>query len=338
MTCACQLSRRGLLAGALATGLGAAAPAPGAGRIDIHHHLAPPTWLKAFQAWQPGPSPMGRWSVQASLDDMDAAGVAKAVMSVTAPGTFPEAGVVSGRRMARDCNDYARQLCNDHPTRFAFFATLPAPDIDGCLAETAYALDNLGAQGVGLLTSYGDRWLGDPLFFPLLEELNRRKAVAYTHPTYADCCRNLQPGVPSTIVEFGADTSRAMASLIFGGAAARFPDIRWIFSHAGGATPFLVERFARQVMTPDVAKLYPEGLAPVLSRFFYDTAQSANRTAMGALRTVAPVSQILFGTDYPFRASRDHVDGLRQSGVFTRRELRAVERDNALALLPRLAA
>ncbi|MET0273107.1 MAG: amidohydrolase family protein [Phenylobacterium sp.] len=326
------------MAGALVTGLAAAAPKPPPSRIDIHHHLAPPTWLKAFQAWQPGPSPMSRWSVQASLDDMDAAGVAKAVMSVTAPGAFPEAGVASSRRMARECNAYARRLCDDHPSRFAFFATLPAPDIDGCLAEAAFALDTLGAQGVGLLTSYGDKWLGDPVFFPLLEELNRRKAVAYTHPTYADCCRNLQPGVPATVVEFGADTSRAMASLIFSGAAARFPDIRWIFSHAGGATPFLVERFARQTMTPPMTKLYPEGLAPVLSRFFYDTAQSANRTAMGALRTIAPATQILFGTDYPFRTSLDHVEGLRRSGVFDRRDLRRVEHDNALALLPRLAA
>lgn len=336
MTCACELSRRGLLAGVGALGLGAAAPAPS--RIDIHHHLAPPTWLTAFQAWQPGPSPMSRWNVQGSLDDMNAAGVAKAVLSVTAPGTFPEAGVAAGRRMARECNTYARSLCDEHPGRFAFFATLPAPDIDGSLAETGLALDTLGAQGVGLLTSYGDKWLGDPHFFPLLEELNRRKAVVYTHPTYADCCRNLQPGVPATVVEFGADTSRAMASLIFSGAAARFPDIRWIFSHAGGATPFLVERFTRQAMAPAIAKLYPQGLAPVLSRFFYDTAQSSNRTAMGALRTIAPVSQILLGTDHPFRTSVDHVEGLRRSGVFNRRELRAVERDNAVALMPRLIA
>jgi predicted TIM-barrel fold metal-dependent hydrolase len=334
MICACQLNRRALLTGALATGLAAAAPAPH--RIDIHHHIAPPTWLKAFQAWQPGPSPMARWSIQASLDDMDAAGVAKAVVSITAPGTFRETGIAAGRQMARECNDYARQLCDDHPTRFAFFTALPAPDIDGCLAEIAHALDQQGAQGVGLLTSYGDKWLGDPIFFPMLEELNRRKAVVYTHPAYADCCRNLQPNVSSIVVEFGADTSRAMASIIFSGAAARFPDIRWIFSHAGGATPFLVERFTQQAMTPAAAALYPNGLAPVLARFFYDTAQSSNRTAMGALKTIAPTTQILFGTDYPFRTSRDHVDGLRQSRTFTAAELRAIERTNALRLLPRL--
>lgn len=334
MICACQVSRRGVLASGLAAGLTAAAPAPA--RIDIHHHLSPPTWLKAFQAWQPGPSPMGRWSVQASLDDMDSAGIAKAVLSVTAPGTFPDAGVDAGRGMARQCNEYARRLCDDHPGRFAFFALVPLTDTEGALREIDYALDTLGAQGVGLLTSYGDKWLGDPAFFPVLEELNRRKAVAYTHPTYADCCRNLQPGVPSTVVEFGADTSRAMASIIFGGAAARFPDVRWIFSHAGGATPFLVERFTRQAMTPATLALYPAGIAPVLGRFFYDTAQSSNRTAMTALRDIAPVTQILFGTDYPFRTSLEHVDGLRQSGVFNAAELRAVERSNALALLPAL--
>jgi predicted TIM-barrel fold metal-dependent hydrolase len=317
----------------MAAGVARAAPPSAPYRIDIHHHIAPPTWLKAFQAWQPGPTPMARWSAQASLDDMDAAGVAKAIVSITAPATFPMAGVEASRRMARECNDYARRLCDDHPTRFAFFAALPAPDIDGSLAELTHALDSQGAVGVGLLTSYGDKWLGDPLFFPLLEELNRRKAVAYVHPTYADCCRNLQPGVPSTIVEFGAETSRAMAQLIFGGAAVKFPNIRWIFSHGGGATPFLIERFERQAMTPAAAALYPQGLKSVLSSFFYDTAQASNHTAMTALREIAPVKQILFGTDYPFRTSPEHTKGLRDSRVFSASELRAVERDNAVRLL-----
>ncbi len=333
--CGCAATRRSLLAavGLAGLGLGEAARATPARprRIDVHHHIAPPEWLKAFRAREPGASPLARWSPQASLDDMDAAGVETAMLSITSPGTFPDADVAFGRRTARESNDYARRLADDHPGRFGVFAALPLPDIDGCLREIAYAFDVLKADGVGLMTSYGPKWLGDPAFFPVLEELNRRKAVVYTHPTNADCCRNLQANVPPTIVEFGADTTRTVASILFSGAALRFRDIRWIFSHAGGATPFLVERFARH---PRAAE-FPDGVEAELRRFFYDTAQSANRSAMGALRTVAPVPQILFGTDYPFRTSLDHVKGLADCGVFSAAEQAAIVRGNALRLFPR---
>jgi predicted TIM-barrel fold metal-dependent hydrolase len=246
------------------------------------------------------------------------------------------------RGIARNANDWAARLASDHNGRFGMFATLTLPDLDGSLAEAAYALDQLHADGVHMWTNYGDFWLGDLRLRPLLEELNRRKAVVYTHPTTPNCCGHLLPEAPVTMIEYGTDTTRAIASLVFSGAASRYPDIRWIFSHAGGTMPFLVERFLYQAgvqaKTPEGAKRIPNGVLYELRRFYFDTAQSANPYAMGPLSRLVASTQICFGTDFPYRAIADNADGLAQCGVFGPRDLEKIERANAVRLFPRLAA
>jgi predicted TIM-barrel fold metal-dependent hydrolase len=164
--------------------------------------------------------------------------------------------------------------------------------------------------------------------------LNRRKAVIYTHPTSANCCRNALPGIPDTAIEYGTDTSRAIVRTVFSGSSVKYPDIRIIFSHAGGSMPFLIERLVNLAKTRQYAAQLPKGYVAEAAKFYYDTAQASNAAAMGALRKVAPVSQIVFGTDYPFRTSEEHVRNLRECGVFNAAELRAIHRDNALRLLP----
>jgi predicted TIM-barrel fold metal-dependent hydrolase len=271
------------------------------------------------------------WTPERSIDDMNRAGVAQALLSITAPGIwFGDAD--AARRTARTCNEYAAQLAKQHPGRFGVFAALPLPDIDGTLTEIAYALDVLGTDGVGMFTSYGKTYLGDATFAPIFEELNRRKAVVYTHPTLNECCSNLVPDIGPTIIEYGTDTTRAIASLVFSGAAARYRDIRFIFSHAGGTMPFLIERFINLAREERWATRLPDGVLAELQRFYYDTAQVSNRSAMSSLREVIPVSQILFGTDYPYRGSEEHVSGLHTCG-FNADELEAIERSNARRLL-----
>jgi 6-methylsalicylate decarboxylase len=187
------------------------------------------------------------------------------------------------------------------------------------------------------MTSYGDKWLGDPLFLPVMEELNRRKAIVYTHPTAANCCGNLVRTQQPVMIEFGTDTTRTIADIIFSGNAQKFRDIRWIFSHAGGTMPILIDRFVRNpLLVPSAKATVPDGTLAELKRFYYDTAQTSNKAAMSALSALIPVSQILFGTDFPYRTSIDHVKGLREAGVFSDAEIMDIERGNALKLLPRL--
>jgi 6-methylsalicylate decarboxylase len=303
-------------------------------RIDVHYHIAPPAWaalLSERRVMQPA---WKDWSPAKAVADMDRDGVERSIVSVTTPGVwFGDAD--QARRLARECNDFAAKMRSDHPGRFGIFAAIPLPDRDGSLREIEYALDTLKADGIGLLTSYDDKWLGDAAFAPVFEELNRRKAVVYTHPTVPNCCRNLSTGLSPALIEYGTDTTRAVAQLVFGGAAQKYPDLRLIFSHAGGAVPFLIERFIVAARAPDMAAALPQGPEEVLRRFYYDTAQAAMAPPMAALRRVVPVSHILFGTDYPYRTAAEHAKELRQSRVFNAKEIAAIERDNALELLSR---
>lgn len=192
--------------------------------IDVHHHFFPPAWLQHAEQQKPGPSPIMRdWSEGLVLEHMDKTGVATAIASLSPWGvTFADSAQLP--MLARACNDYAAQMMDDHAGRFGLFAAMPLPDVDASLKEIAYALDELKADGIGLMTSYGDKWPGDPLFRPVFEELDRRKAVAYFHPTTPNCCGNLIPGAPAgpATIEWPVDTARAILSLLTSGSLIRY--------------------------------------------------------------------------------------------------------------------
>jgi len=237
--------------------------------------------------------------------------------------------------VTRDCNDYAARMTVDCRGRFGFFAGLPLPDVDASLREIDYALDTLHADGIGLLTSYGGRWLGDPAFAPVMDALQRRGAVAYVHPTVADCCRNLLPGVADWVLEYPVDTTRAIASLLFGGTLARCPSVRFIFAHAGGVLPLVAEHLVRAAQVDaGLAAHVPQGVREQLRALHYDIALRMHRVGIqSALELVGP-SRLLLGTDAPLRRSTDELAVLHAQDLPSD-VLRQIERENAQRLLPR---
>jgi len=331
-----QWTRRAAL-GALAAAAAApvlresrAAGASGARNIiDVHAHYQPPA-IRALNL----PGPMNAWDLQKQIDDMDAAGVTRAVLSVTTPGV-PATGE-AGRRIARESNEYAATLASDHGRRFGFFTCVPMDDLDAALSEVAYGFDVLKAQGVGLFTSYAGHWLGDTQFDPLFAELERRGAIVFVHPTSAACCTRLIPEVADTLIEYGTDTTRAIASYVYRGAAHRFPNVRMIWSHSAGTMPYLIERFDGADRSPAARAQAPDGFRASIGRFWYDIAQASNPVATYALRSVVPLERIVFGTDYPFRTSADHVRGLETGKVFAPQEIAAIYRGNVAKGLPQL--
>jgi 6-methylsalicylate decarboxylase len=342
------MNRRQVLLGLLASGglvsLGRGggvhaqgAPAERRFRIDIHHHFAPPAWVtevKGRPLLQPANT---TWTPAKSLEDMDRGGVAAAVVSITNPGLwFGDAPMT--RRLARACNDFGAGLVRDHPRRFGLFAAMPMPDVDATLAEIGHALDTLRADGIGLFTSYGDRWLGHPSFRPVMEELHRRRAVVHVHPTAANCCRNLDyaPGVAPGSLEYGTDTTRAITGVAFSGDAARYPGIRFIWSHAGGTAPFLASRI--DGASRNAKDQMPDGFMRTLKTFYYDLAGASNAGAVSSLLQLVPPSQILFGTDFPpGGTAAEYARALRELKMFDGAALQSIERENAVRLLPRLA-
>ena len=349
LRCACPVPhflRRSLLKGI--AGLGGAALAGGCAssatnsaaivknRIDTHHHLFSPAYVRELEKVNQAPPIVRNWSVARTLEDMDKAGVATSILSVTTPHVqfIPATDREAARRIARESNEWVAKLGAAHPRKFGSFAMLPLQHTDDALAEITYALDTLKADGICLLTSYGDKWLGHASFEPVMAELNRRNAILYTHPTAANCCRNLQPDVPPTVVEFGTDTTRTIVDFVFSGFAARYPKIRPIFSHAGGTLPFLTERLIKMpVLDPKLGARVPNGVLHELQRFYYDTAWSTHPGALASLLKLVKPSQVLFGSDYPYRTGEDHVKGLAEYG-FSADDLAAIGRGNAVRLMP----
>jgi predicted TIM-barrel fold metal-dependent hydrolase len=306
-------------------------------RIDVHHHVSPPTWIDAVKSIKKDNSPMINWSVQKTLEDMDKGGVATAITSPTTPQVTGLDKAVAVR-VARESNEYAKKLETDHPGRFGTFAMLPFPHVDECLKEIAYSFDTLKVDGVGCMTSYGDKWLGYSEFDPIWEELNRRKATVYTHPTGANCCVNLVRGIDDAYLEFGTDTTRSIFTILFSGNSQKYTDINWIWSHGGGALTAFAERFLVQAISrPPYAGKFPRAVVESeLKRFYYDTAQVANPITLAAMVKLMPVSQIVYGTDFPYRTAADHTKGITE--VFSDDDLKKIERENALRILPRLRA
>jgi predicted TIM-barrel fold metal-dependent hydrolase len=348
-----QPARRNFLAGGLAalglgasglgaSGLGAsgaltqpawAQTAAPAARIDVHHHYVPKVHAEALEKHGGRPP---QWSVQATLDDMAKAGVTKAVLSLVPPGVW-FGDVAADRALARACNEAGAELRNDNPTRFGLFAAIPLPDTEGSLREIEYALDVLKADGIGLYTSYGDKYLGDAAFVPVFEELSRRRAVVYTHPLNPACCTHLATGMGPSSIEFATDTTRTIASLIFGKAGTTFscPDVRFIWSHSGGTLPFLIGRFIHEARLRKDPRM-PDGVEAVVRKYFYEIAQGHEPEQFAALLKLIPVSQILFGSDFPYRDASAAAKGL-DAWPFSPAERAAIDHETALRLLPHLA-
>lgn len=275
-------------------------------RIDVHHHLLPAFYVKAAGAHAIGSQgSSGRvpaWSIEAALAAMEGGGIRKAITSFTAPGLATIAADLRAGT-ARECNEFAARMCRDYPTRFGMFATLPLPDVDATLREIEFAYDVLRCDGVCLLSNYDGMYLGDDHYHPVYEALERRRAVAFIHPTSP--ASPVSVGFSLSSLEFPFDTTRTAASLMLAGVPRRFPSVRFILSHAGGAIPYLVERLDLLSRNNEqLLKHAPNGFAAECGKFYMDTALSMGVATLSALRKIVPLDHVLFGTDYPFGPPR----------------------------------
>lgn len=339
-------SRRDLLKAFAAAGMGALAPASGllaqsarsAGganprRIDVHHHYQLPGAGGNLAFWNPA----------RAIEEMDKNGIETTILS--RPGGEADDGSEKARAFARKANEYAAKVVSDNPKRFGFFAVIPYPDADGSMKELEYAYETLKADGVGLMSSIGDKWPGDPAFLPAFQELNRRKAILFLHPFTSKCCRTLIPGGEGS-VERDFDTTRAVTNLLYSGTLSKLPDIRYIINHSGADIPVMAGRIKDRVPGFSTyggkklsnrdgrTDLIPNGVFYELRKLYYECAHAAYPAAMAALTAFAPPSQYLFGTDWPAEPMESTLDELPNSKLPTE-VMQALNRGNAERLFPR---
>jgi 6-methylsalicylate decarboxylase len=302
--------------------------------IDVHHHFLPPQYLREA----PASANLQRaidWTPARNLEAMDRNGVQIAMLSFPTPLWWYE-GVEPGRKLARLCNDYCAGLRQQQPYRYGIFAGVPPlGDSEGCLREIDYAYGTLKADGVTVMTSYYGRYLGDEAFRPVWDELNRRAAVVFVHPTDPTCCLKMDDGVIPAYGEWPFDTARTFMSLWTSTALLKWPRIRFIFSHGGGALPMIADRIDRIGRIPAEGGQRIHDAWPLIRKVYFDLANAANPPALAAVRAMASPQRILFGSDYPYVPLQLGTDYLRRANL-TASERGAIYTANALGLLPHL--
>lgn len=315
----------------------------GCGRIDVHAHFLPEVYVEALAKAKlktlDGGMPIPAWSAEAALEMMDRQQIDTAMVSLSSPAAhfLP---VKKRARLVREINLAGAELVRAHPGRFGYFASLPLPDVAAALDALRHAFDVLGADGVVLETNIDGRYLGAPAFAPIFAELNRRQAAVFLHPTSPACFEAVALGRPAPMLEFPLDTTRAVVDLLFSRTLQTHPDIKVIVPHGGAALPALISRIALFANAPFInpRPVSEQEVFETLERLYYDVALSGHPTAIAGLRRIAPITQILFGSDWPFTpefgvALNNH---RLDQGELSESDLRAIARENAERVFPRL--
>lgn len=318
--------------------------------IDVHAHILPGLYLDAMrraglcdQAGNPVGDgfPFPAWSLDDTLRVMDRYAIRASVLSITAPGAQFEQGV-DAIALTRALNDAMAEIVRAQPQRFAALGVLPMSDIDASLREIERTLDQLKFDGIGLYSNADGIYLGDKRFVPLLEELDRRKAVVFVHPAQPPSFEQFSIGLPSPILEYPFDSTRMLASLLYSGALARYSNIKLIVPHGGGAVPYLAARIARSASAAFQAgpKTPPGEAMQLLRSVYYDLTAMSEVGNLALLKEFVPADRLLVGYDYPFRPESTiapQTAALDGFAGFTDAEKATIRTGNALRLFPRLA-
>lgn len=305
-------------------------------RIDTHQHLIPPAYRKLLddRGLTAGGWPTPNWDPQAAISMMDGQSIATGILSLSAPGVHL-ANDAEGRNLARQVNEYHAELVKSRPDRFGQFACIPLPDVDGSVAEAVYALDELHADGVVLMSNAGGKYLGDKDFELLWAELDARAAVVFIHPTEPPI--QMLKGLPSPLLDYPFDTTRTALHMVTNGVMSRHTRIKVILSHGGGFLPYAAFRFlGASQFNPGTT---PEGILADMKRFYFDTALSSTPVGLPSLLAFADPTHITFGSDFPYASttvSRMFTAGL-DAYPLDEKQRYAINRGNAEKLFPRLA-
>lgn len=309
-------------------------PVAAPGSVDVHHHIRVPGTPAA--ALRP-------WSATEALYEMDAQGVG---LAITYAGGVPaprdSAGTAAA--LARTMNEYSAALVSSHPTRFGMFAALPMLDVDATLQEIDYCIEALDCDGFALNTSYAGRWLGDPVFAPIMDLLNDRGAVVFVHPNDYNTADLTYGGgaVTGPWLEWPTNTARTILDLMTSGTIARTPKLRYIFCHGGGVAPLLISRIAGladwRAMEPEsYQQLFPRPVEEQFASLYFELAQSYAEENYAALSALVPPSHILFGSDWD-NFHLDHASTAFRQMRIDPKGREEIGRANALTLLGRASA
>jgi predicted TIM-barrel fold metal-dependent hydrolase len=288
-------------------------------RIDVHAHYLPVPYRDALvaagQAQPDGIPVLPEWNQTLALDAMDKLEVRLAILSISSPGVHFGDGAAAVE-LARTVNETGAQIAKSTPQRFGFFAALPLPEIDASVAETRYALDQLGAAGICLMTNHRGMYLGDERLEPIFAEVAARNSVVFVHPTSPPQPIG-GPDLPAPALEFMFETTRSITDLVLAGVPRRHPGLRIVVPHAGAALSVLASRIDLFASALALSGAEVPSLREALNVLHFDLAGAPVKEQLAALLSVADPARLHYGSDFPFtpwQACRYLAQQLQTSG------------------------
>ncbi|KAJ5535752.1 hypothetical protein N7513_008938 [Penicillium frequentans] len=317
-------------------------------RIDVHSHAIPNVWTQAMisegfpvkngTVYNDG-APVPEWSLESHISAMDGLGVNYSTISITAPGVSFIKEAKKAKTLARHINLLLHEYTQIYPARLGALCLLPLPFVNEAIEELNFCLETLKFVGVGLYTNAQGIYLGDSALEPVFAALNARNASVFVHPA-SPTCTSVDLGHPIPMTEYPFDTVRAMENLLLTGQRARYPDLKIIFSHGGGAIPYLASRIA------GVASLsYAGGVAftetmAQLAGYYFDLASATSVIQLTALKSFVGAEHLVTGIDYPYvplTQAEPGLAGIQGNGSFTNEEMGLIKYQNALEIFPRIS-
>ncbi|WAO82872.1 Amidohydro-rel domain-containing protein [Fusarium falciforme] len=297
-------------------------------RIDTHIHVIPPSYLKALNENGGDPSgwPTPSWTREECIRFSDTVGSSFSVLSITAPGPALLGPTPAGRELTRSVNDEVWEICQSSEGRFGFFASLPDfNDIEGTLAE----IDDIfmakkRANGVIVMSSYGDKLVGDDAFKSIWKRLNDHKALIFVHPGHVRIIPESIAGfLPQPVIDYPQATTRAALSIVLSGIFTECQNINVILSHGGGTLPYLGARAVGSLLHPAIKSKAAVSMLQAnqaLSRFHYDLALATSTPQLKALEAFADPQRVLWGSDFPYAPKMGIYAGLLAYAKYTKWE------------------
>ena len=286
--------------------------------VDVHNHFYPPEYLDALRSGHsvvrvtmdakgnphihyPGDynvAVAGHRDIAYRQGVLEKEGVDTQVITLTTPGTHVESPEYAWK-LSQLVNDAFAKIIAERTPRFAALATLPLNDPKASVKELRRAMDELKLPGAMLFSNVNGVALADQRFWPLYELANEKKAVLHIHPTSPVGVEAMTEFWLMPLVGFLMDTTLAAAHLVFSGVPERFPNIKWVLGHLGGAVPYMAERFDRGFHAFSECRAnITRPPSEYLKTWYYDTV-NFDRNALELAIKFAGVDHILAGSDYP---------------------------------------
>jgi 6-methylsalicylate decarboxylase len=314
-------------------------------KFDVHSHALPAFFhdrLLALGSEAAG-IPVITWSMEATRRMTAKEGIATSILSLSTPGPQIASDTQGQRGIARQYNEWAYNETRQNPAQLGFFAAVPdLHDHDGCLAEIAYALDTLAADGICIYTTYQGKYLGEPMFRPIWQMLHSRRAIVFIHPSPPVGFKLVDRMLALPAFDFPHETGRTAAHLIMTGTKRLCPDAQIILAHGGGTLPWLSERLAilqEHMFSHELLADSPKTAEHVLQdakSFYFDTALCGTANVLDSLLKWAPQSHILYGSDFPYAVVEAEYNNLKLEQYDMTKDLRdSIYIRNALRLFPR---